>query len=325
MHPTLFISWNIIISFSIIFLQMAVAVLCRHLDIHLHWYNSALWLLDGCAFLIAGIYPLFQMRCEWFHLLSWHFLFSSVSATEHISIISVTCVYCYIKCFHHGYYLVLSSSPWYIFIFRFFLQNFSLYFSSSSHSWTSLFIAAILSLLCCSIVRHAGLCCVGTIVVCLAWMVERLSNTGGKQYGMLVFCNFRYCPWAWLCMLAWMFVKKGQVQLFCASLLHSILPHCHFPCLPSASSSSLPPCEAVVTSYFMCMKLPALILAGVFVCRPHLCLLLYPVISQCHYQCYSVKGLQAGDYYIFVTIPFSLCMPQIATVSLQFLLVCACH
>ena len=147
MWPTLFISWNIIILFSINFLQMAVPVLCRHWDIHLHWYVSVLRLLDGCTFLIAGIYPLFQMRCEWFHLSSWHFLSSSVSATQHISIISVTCILCYIKCLHHGYHLVLSSAPRYIFIFRFFLQNLLIHSPFHPHLTHQLHCSLLLSFL----------------------------------------------------------------------------------------------------------------------------------------------------------------------------------
>ena len=58
----------------------------------------------------------------------------------------------------------------------------SLSFSSSSHSSTSLFVAAILSLFCCSIMRCADLCHVGTIVTPLAWMADRLGDTGSEQY-----------------------------------------------------------------------------------------------------------------------------------------------
>ena len=143
------------------------------------------------CFLNAGIDPLFQTRCEWFHLS----LSSSVSATKHISIISATCILCYIKCFHHGYHLVLSSSPWYIFIFRFFLWN--LLLCSPFHPHLTHHLLHCLSLLsflsdCCIMLQYnivtwvtnrcADLCHVDMIVTHLAGIVERLGDISVKWH-----------------------------------------------------------------------------------------------------------------------------------------------
>ena len=93
----------------------------------------------------------FSAKHEWLHLSSWHFLSSSVSAAEHISIISATCILCYIKCFHHGYHLVLSSSPRYYFCFRFFIMDLLLHspshpplYSSSSSSFATVILSFVM-------------------------------------------------------------------------------------------------------------------------------------------------------------------------------------
>ena len=177
---------------------MVVTVLCRHWGIHLHWYISALWLLDGCAFLNTGIDPLFQTRYEWFHLSTWHLLSSSVSATEHISIISATCILCYIKCFHHRYHLVLSSSPWYIL----FLVSVS---GISCFALLLILLLLLIIFIIChcypflimlqhNIVtwatnRYADLCHVGMIVTHLAGIAKRLGNISIKWH----WCQPLFC------------------------------------------------------------------------------------------------------------------------------------
>ena len=101
---------------------------------------------------------------------------------------------CYTKCFHHGYCLVLSSSPWYYFCCRFIMD---LLLHSPSHPPLTphhLHHLPLLSfiLLCCSItllseplVNSSYLVYLGIIVTCLPWLVQRMD---GALASKLQFC-----------------------------------------------------------------------------------------------------------------------------------------
>ena len=100
-----FLYFNIIISFSIIILQMTVVVSCGHWGNHLHWYSSVhldkSWVMYCFSGILFFYWDRMQKNPSFIVLLLVSFF---VAALHH--------VYNSVLALHHAYCSVLSSLPW---------------------------------------------------------------------------------------------------------------------------------------------------------------------------------------------------------------------